>query len=85
MLPSSEVIREVCKEIRKDMYPRRIRFLDLSKDVATASELVSYPIKGILEDDNVHLTPLGNSLVVRNLFTSVNRVPSGDLLSLIHI
>ena len=79
MLPSSEVIREVCKEIRKDVYPRRIRFLDLSKDVATASELVSHPIKGILKDDNVHLTPLGNSLVVRNLFTSVNRVPSGDL------
>ena len=53
MLPSSEVVREVCKEIRKDVYPRRIRFLDLSKDVATASELVSHPIKGILKDQGI--------------------------------
>ena len=79
MFPSSEIIREVCRELRGGLYPRRIRFLDLSRDVATTSNLISYPNKNILLRDNVHLTQLGNSLVVKNLFIAVNRIPSGDL------
>ena len=79
MLPTSDTIRAVCADLRRDsQLANRVKFVNAYDNIGelkTDSKLgikTLVPLKGMLKKDNVHLTPDASKILADNLLKGAN-------------
>ena len=79
MLPTSDTIRAVCADLRRDsQLANRVKFVNAYDNIGelkTDSKLgikTLVPLEGMLKKDNVHLTPDASKILADNLLKGAN-------------